>query len=63
METSKMTAGTEAENTSFASIIPPKKRTEVERPEQFTDEDDDFDIPLDNDLDPLEDLDLDDDDF
>lgn len=63
MKTSKMTAGTEAEDTSITNVIPPKKRTEVEKPEQFTDEDDDFDISLDDDLDPLEDLDLDEDDF
>ena len=63
MKTSKMTAGIEAEETSITNIIPPKKRTEVEEPEQFTDEDDEFDIPLDDDLDPLEGLELDDDDF
>lgn len=63
MKTSMMTAGAEAEETSITSVIPPKKRTEVENTEPFTDEDDDFDIPLDDGLDTLEDLDLDDDDF
>ena len=63
MKTSKTTAGTEAGDASITNVIPPKKRTEVEKPGQFTDDDDDFDIPLDDDLDPLEDLDLDDDDF
>lgn len=64
MKTSKMTASAEANHTSFMDAIPPKKKTEVEKPDHFAgDEDDDFDLSLDDDLDPLDDLDLDDEEF
>ena len=43
--------------------IPPKGRNEEVSSGNFDEEDDDFAIPLDDDLDPLDDLDLDDDDF
>jgi hypothetical protein len=63
MKTSKKTVNTEAEEASLIDAMPPKKRTEVEKPGDFAEEDDDFDLPLDDDLHSLDDLDLDDDDF
>lgn len=64
MKTSKITTSTEAEHTSYTAAIPPKKKTEVEEPGRFADdEDDDFDLSLDDDLDSLDDLDLDDEEY
>ena len=63
MKTSKKTANTEAEETSLIDALPPKRKNEVERPGDFAGEDDDFDLPLDDDLDSLDDLELDDDEF
>ena len=64
MKTSKITTSAEAENTSYKAAIPPKKKTEVEKPGHFAeDDDDDFDLSLDDDLDSLDELDLDDEEF
>ena len=65
MKTSKITASSiELENTAFYGNIPGKKKAEIEEPGHFGDDDDEFDIPLeDEDLDPIGDLELDDDDF
>lgn len=64
MKTSKITTSAEAEHTSYTVSIPPKKKTEVENPGHFADDDDDdFDLSLDDDLDTLDDLDLDDEEF
>ena len=61
MKTSKITTSAEAENTSYKAAIPPKKKTEVEKPGHFAeDDDDDFDLSLDDYLDSLDELDLDD---
>lgn len=63
MKTSKIRANTEVEATSMTTQLPPRRRTDDEASEHFAEADDDFAIPLDDDLDPLDDLDLDDDDF
>lgn len=63
MKTSNITASsTEVESTAFFSTLPPKKKTEVEELGHFTDDDDEFDLSVDDDLGSLDDLDLDDDD-
>ena len=63
MKTSKITAISNEREAASYGHIPGKKRAEVNEPEDFTEDDDEFDIPLDADLEPLDDLELDDDDF
>jgi hypothetical protein len=65
MKTSKITASSiEPGKAAFYGNIPGKKKTEVQDPGHFAEDDDEFDIPLDDeDLASLDDLELDDDDF
>lgn len=64
MKTSNLTVGTtEMESIAKAGISPPNKKIQVDNPDQFTEGDEDeFDIPLDADLDNLDGIGLDDDD-
>ena len=64
MKTSKITASsTEVEDITFSGIIPPKKNNDPEGADLFNDDEDDFDLSLDDDLEGLDDLDLDDDEY
>ena len=64
MKTSNTIAGsTEVEEITFSGKIPPKRKNEVDEPGDFNDDDDEFDLSLDDDLEGLEDLDIDDDEY
>jgi hypothetical protein len=65
MKTSNITASsTEVDEITSSGKLPPKKKNEVDEPGHFSDDDDDdFDLSLDDDLNGLDDLDLDDDEY
>ena len=65
MKTSNITASsTEVDKITSSGVLPPKRKTDIEEPGHFNDEDDeDFDLSLDDDLNGLDELDLDDDEY
>jgi len=65
MKTSKITASsTEVDEITSSGKLPPKKPIDVDEPGHFNDDDeDDFDLSMDDDLDGLDDLDLEDDEY
>ena len=64
MKTSNLTVSIEEmETIALAATSPPNKKIQADNPNQFTEgDDDDFDIPLDADLDNLDGIGLEDDD-
>lgn len=64
METSNKIADcTEVSNSTLTALTPPNKKTEAEELNHFTEDEDDFDISLDDDMISLDELDSDDDDY